>query len=113
MGAGMGKYAGGIGKDKFRRSLRPDERIKPPKFMGKFMRHDWYWGQAKFPLMFLGMYVIGNVYNDNYTDVAIDHTIHKDFYDRNRRLSQLKGDSSENLDDRAYLLELGLKKSIT
>ena len=42
---------------------------------------------------------------------AIDYSIHKDFYDRNRRLSQLRGDDTGNIVDRAILLERKVKQA--
>ena len=111
MGHSLGKYGGGIGKETFRRPLRPDARIKKPEYLGRFMRHDWYWGFFKYPLIAGGFYVLGNAYNENYSLAAIDTTIHKDFYDRNRRLSQLRGDHGESITDRSMMLERALKKA--
>merc|ERR1711868_59237 len=110
MGSSMGKYGGGIGKEGFRRPLRPDARIKPPSYLRRFMRHDWYWGFLKIPGIALGFCVAYMTWSENFSNAALDYGENKDFFDRNRRLSQLKGDAdAENLLEKSVMLERAVK----
>ena len=72
-----GKYAGGIGKDYFRRPLRADARTNVPEYLGRFMKHDWYWGIGKLPILAAGGYMAMTLYSENYSNAAIDYSINK------------------------------------
>ena len=76
------------------------------------MRHDWYWGFLKIPGIALGFCVAYMTWSENFSNAALDYGENKDFFDRNRRLSQLKGDAdAENLLEKSVMLERAVKKA--
>lgn len=76
------------------------------------MRHDWYWGFLKLPGIIGGLTFAWMAWSENFSNAALDYGENKDFFDRNRRLSQLKGDSdSETLFERSIMLERAVKRA--
>lgn len=87
---GKGKYAGGIGKDNFRRPLRPDARGSAPIYWQKYMKHDWYWGIGK-PLLYGAViYTVFDVFSRSHMEHLYDTTAEE--LASNNRLLQVHGD---------------------
>ncbi|CBY19568.1 unnamed protein product [Oikopleura dioica] len=110
MGGQQGKFAGGVGRDFFRRPLRKDAREGAPDYLKRFTRHDFYWGFGKLPMIVVGGYFLSNAYWERYSNAAIDYKTNKEFFDRNRRLAQITGDDRPLL-DRPFALEKAIKKA--
>ena len=81
-------------------------------FERRFMRHDWYWGYFKWPGFIVVFTISWQTWSENFSDAALDYGENKDFFDRNRRLAQLKGDSeADNLLEKSVMLERAVKKA--
>ena len=102
-------------RPKFAKDPLPDfvvYKTKILKFARRFMRHDWYWGFLKHPIIIMGLSVSWMAWSENFSNSALDYGENKDFFDRNRRLSQLKGDDdAETLLERSIMLERAVKKA--